>query len=539
MAVVQIVFFAVVILFLATETKKAFGISNPHDRKLLSLLQPILLIGVIARIIFLSHPEGVFVDGAIGGYDSWCLANYGVDSNLASYPVYLKSWGSGQSALYAYLALPFIKLFGLNIEAYRLPMSLIGCTAFLFFYYTLRKTQQNALLIFCLSAFVAINPWHIIKCRFALDCNIFPELLLIGMCFIILAYYSKSRLHQAFAYITGFCIIAVSAYGYGISWFMLPVLYILLLWYLIRRRHITLKTSIVSIILSFVIVLPLILFAFLLVTDGEQYQIGNITITALTKGRHQVTTIFGSPDILTTLRTYLGSAFKMIILGMDPVPSNAHAIFPFGIFYNMLALPFLCVGLFAALKERNPLNTIFLIWLVSCVFIILFVETNINHWNAVWFPVIYFAGYGIYQFSLKYIPNRVLFFSIFTILFIGFTYFYVTRYTFADLQSQCEKEIKFAQSEGFDTVYYPDNIIHAYILFYVPIDPYLYNTNKTDDGRPLAMVKTFANVKIGLPDNIVPRDKVAYVIPNKELVKLDLSGFNIKKGDYYSVLWSD
>jgi len=537
--IVQIIFFAGVLLFLAKEINNIRKIGNPTDRNKLFLLLPILFIGVIARTIFINHPDGVFVDGALGAYDSWCLANYGVDSNLASYPVYLRSWGSGQSALYAYLALPFIKIFGLTIEAYRLPMSLIGTSAFLFFYWTLRKTNRNTLFIFCISAFLAINPWHIIKCRFALDCNIFPELLLIGICLIILAYNSSSNIKRNIAYIAGFCLITISAYGYGISWFMLPVLYVLLIIYLLKTKRISVKVSITSVVISFLIALPLLLFALLLVTGGEQYQIGDITITALTKGRHQATTILGTNDILTTIRTYLGSAFKMLILGMDPVPSNAHAVFPFGIFYNMVALPFLFVGLHRAYKNRAPMNTIFLLWLASTVFIILLVETNINHWNAVWFPVVYFIGYGIYTFVSEYKPSRVLFFSIFTIMFIGFVYFYTTRYSFDDRQNQCKEEIRFAQAQDFDKVYYPDYIIHAYILFYAPIDPYTYNENKTDDGRPIALAKTFDNVNIGLPDKIEPVSNVAYVLPNKLLTDIDLSRFKVRKGKYYTVLWND
>ncbi len=135
---IQIIFLVGVLLFLGREIFLAKKKIDVVERKRIYILQLILFIGVLARSLNLLWPYGSFIDEPMGAYDSWCLANYGVDSNLASYPVYLKSWGTGQSALYAYLALPFIKLFGLSEESYRLPMSLIGSFVILFFYWTLR-----------------------------------------------------------------------------------------------------------------------------------------------------------------------------------------------------------------------------------------------------------------------------------------------------------------------------------------------------------------------------------------------------------------
>ena len=54
-------------------------------------------------------PEYVGVDEAAAAYDSYCLANYGVDRYLLKHPLYLINYGGGQSALYAYSTIPFIK----------------------------------------------------------------------------------------------------------------------------------------------------------------------------------------------------------------------------------------------------------------------------------------------------------------------------------------------------------------------------------------------------------------------------------------------
>jgi len=540
--IVQLVFFFVVLLFIFNEYRTASKLSSIQDRKLIYWLLPILLIGVLFRSVYLTYPDGVFVDGAMGGYDAWCLAHYGVDSNLASYPVYLRSWGSGQSALYAYLSIPFIKLFGLSTESYRLPMSLLGCFTILFLYWTLRKTQKNVLLTFCISALVAINPWHIIKCRFGLDCNIFPDLLLIGICLIILAINTTNNPKKNIAFICGFVVISISAYGYGVSWFMLPVLYLLLFIFLIKKKMISTKLAVITLLVSFIVVLPLILFAIQLVSGGEQYQIGNVTITTLTKGRHYSTTLIGTNNFLFTLRAYIGAAFK-ILIGMDSLPSNQQVMYPFGAVYNVIGLPLAAAGIYTYIRNRKNagyIHAIFFIWLVSCIFILILVEPNIFHWNAVWFPLMYFSGYGAYLFASKLRANKYLLASVFSMFFICFSYMYITRYpTFFHVETQTKEAVRYVATLDMDRVYYPGYLNHAYIMFYAPISPYEFNTNRTTNDYAIALSKAFSNVIIGLPSEIVPKNKVAYVVPNSELSKINLSGFRVQSDKYYTVLWND
>lgn len=535
---VQILFLIGVLLFLGREVFLIRKRSNPIEKKQLYLLQLILFIGVLVRIINLSYPNGVHVDEAMGAYDAWCLANFGFDSNLASYPVYLKSWGTGQSVLYAYLALPFVKFLGLSVEAYRLPMALIGGFTLLFFYWTLRKTQKNVLFIFCVSVFFAINPWHIIKGRFGMDCNIFPDLLLIGICIILIAYYLESTFQQLTLYVLGFAMIVLSAYGYAVSWLALPFLYSMLLWHLFKSQKINLKTVMGSIIVSFVIVLPLLLFVYVLVFDGDQFQIGQMTITKLGAGRHETTTLFATDNFFLTLLSNIKNAGRLCVFGVDNMAANALPIY--GIFYNIISWPFLIYGLYKSRKKKNPLTIFFLIWLISSLPIIILVEPNINHWNILWFPVIYFTGYGVYLLAEKLKENQILFLSIYSIFFVVFLYTYFDKRIYNPFNSYTFKgEIEFCQSQNFDKVYYPNDIIHSFILFYAPIDPSEFATTRIDkDGTTFA--KSYTNVVVGLPNSFEAKPKTAYVVPNDKLNFIDLSQFKIKKGKYYySVIWND
>lgn len=541
--VVQIIFFVFTIIFLIRENK----IINQDPffktkKKYFHIIHIIILIGILLRSFDLSYPQGVFVDEAMGAYDSWCLANYGIDSNLMSFPVYLKSWGTGQSALYAYLALPFIKIFGLSAEVYRLPMSIIGCLSVLIIYYTLRKTPHipNPInYIFAITTFLVINPWHIIKSRFAVDCNICPDIILIGICLIILGIYSLNKKKQTFFYLAGFAILAISAYGYAVSWFCLPILYTGLVILLIKKKKINNKQLVSVLITSFVILFPLILFAFNLAFKFDQYSIGAITIPQLNESRHNATTLLGSPNFLQQLLLYIKYGCRVLFLGVDNLDVSSLSVS--GIFYNSISLPFLCYGIYKSIKEKYIyINIIFGIWLIACLPIILIVEPNINHWNILWFPVIYFTGYGIYKFISISKTNVAITCSIYAITFLSFLRNYFDKNVYSPFYSQnFKEEIIFTKDKDFVKIYYPQDFVFSYTVFYNPINPSIFRKTYISDQNPLSSALAYDNIIFGTPDIIIPQQKTAYIIANDQLQNIDLNLFHVEKGDHYSVLWND
>lgn len=541
--IVQIILIVCTILFFIREIRllKKDSIYK-NDIKKYYLIFAIILIGIIVRTINLSYPHGVFVDEAMGAYDAWCLANYGIDSNLMSFPVYLKSWGTGQSALYAYLAIPFIKAFGLNAEIYRLPMSIIGCISLLIFYYTIRKisiTKKPFTLVFFLVFFFVINPWHIIKCRFAVDCNICPDLILIGLCFVIQAYYSTKNKKQSLLYILGFSIMSISAYGYAVSWLCLPFLFIGLFFLLKKNGNISTK-QLISVLISIAIVIsPLILFALSLFLKWDQINLGFLTIPSLNESRHNATTLFGSEDITRQILIYLKYGFKAFFLGVDNL--NVSTLPFFGSYYNIISLPFLFYGLYKGFQNKNIfLNQCFGIWLLSCLPIILSIEPTINHWNIFWFPIIYFTGYGLYHFATIARINFMIISTIYSLLFILFLKDYFNRDIYKPFNSDTFKnEVLFLGTKDFNKIYYPKDFIFSYTVFYNPIDPVTFRKTYISNGKALSTALAYDNVIFGLPNQILPKSKTAYLISNSDLQNIDLSLFRINKGIYYSVLWND
>lgn len=533
--IVQIVLLVGVVLFVFNERKYIEGLPSKSDRNLLYVLQLIIFIGVLLRSVDLAFPYGVYSDEGICGYEAWCLANYGVDQNLLSWPVYFRSTGTGQSVLYAYLAVPFIKLFGLSSEVFRLPMSLIGSFVLVFFYWTLRKIKQNPLLIFSVITFLVICPWHIIKSRYAIDCNIFPDFLLIGICFVLLGCYEPRGKQSKLFFIAGFAIMGISAYGYGVSWFMLPFLFIYLAYYLLKNKKVTPVFCAFLLALVTIIAFPLVLFALNLATGGESAShVGIFTIPVLDANRADHTTLLGSDDIAG----YIKAAVRLITLGYDAL--SIEAIYPHGFLYNIVSLPFFVVGVYYAVKDKNPLNRIFLAWLVSCVVIVFFVYASVWHWNAMWFPVIYFIGYGIYRACLKFRFLKLAVPVVYALAFVSFLWVFATKYN--PFYSYTYKdEVEFAASLPADTIYTPLDFPLHNMLFYYPVDPSVFDETKYNPQSGRFIEDRYANVVIGLPEKVEPRSKFVYIVPSDMLGSIkNLDRFKVRKGKYhFSVLWND
>lgn len=85
----------------------------------------ILLFAISRLYKFGELPRAISVDEAGMAYDAYCIANFGVDRYLNSFPLYFINFGGGQSALYTYMIAGLIKIFGLNSIVYRLPELII------------------------------------------------------------------------------------------------------------------------------------------------------------------------------------------------------------------------------------------------------------------------------------------------------------------------------------------------------------------------------------------------------------------------------
>ena len=141
----------------------------------------ILIVGSLVRLVAIGQfPNALNVDEASSGYDAFSLMKYGVDRGGNSYPVYLYAWGSGQSVLYSYLMIPVLMVTGLCEYGIRLPMAIIGIVSLYVFYYLIKSIFDNKRMALISVGFFVICPWHIMKSRWGMECNIFPDIILLS-----------------------------------------------------------------------------------------------------------------------------------------------------------------------------------------------------------------------------------------------------------------------------------------------------------------------------------------------------------------------
>lgn len=552
-----ILFWLCLLFFIYRQIRNTKEIHNSRDRLIIIYLQPILLLGILIRTVYLAYPFGVFCDEAINGYDTWCLAHYGVDQHLTPYPVYLESWGTGQSALYAYLALPFIKFFGLSTATHRIPMALISSLSVLFLYWTLLKTQRNTLLTFVITTFVIISPWHIMKSRWALDCNICPDLVLISICFFILAYYTVKSRKQTILYILGFVCLSASAYAYGISWFMLPIFTVALILYFLKKKRITIKQLLLSSLIMLLLLIPIILFAFNLFFDGEEFQIGPLTIINMEGKRHESTTLLGETSFFGGIYNQAIISSKFLLTGSDALLWNS--IKPWGQFYNLLGIPFIIYYFVVNIwrKKFEPIDFFFIIWFIACIPILFLVSPNVNHWNLIWFPLLFFCGSGIYIFVSRFKKAIYVIVPIFTTCFLLFISSYFDLYSpqnkgklwqYDGFNFKLEEPVKFVREKKFEKVYFSGDYFSAWdndatiVLFHNPVSPQELVRKKISHSQgKLDLVESFNNNYFQLPEQITPQPNTAYVISEDILndLEIDYSLFNRQEFDYYIVLWNE
>ncbi|MDO8269625.1 MAG: glycosyltransferase family 39 protein, partial [Candidatus Levybacteria bacterium] len=134
------------------------------NRKLLLIL--IVLTGFFLRLNLLdSVPPHPSLDEVSIGYNAYSILKTGMDEFGNSHPILLRAYDDYRPAHYTYLVVPFIKLFGLNVFAVRMPSALLSIATIISVYFLIkslfRKFKRVELLALATTGMLAISPWHI------------------------------------------------------------------------------------------------------------------------------------------------------------------------------------------------------------------------------------------------------------------------------------------------------------------------------------------------------------------------------------------
>ncbi len=187
------------------------------------LLGITFLIAVILRFAYLDKsPPSLGFDEAALGYNAYSIMKTGRDEYGNILPLSLRSFNDYKPALYAYLTIPFIKIFGLNDSAVRMCSASAGVISLWFLFLILKsfiKDKWQRLFIFFILSFEA---WRLHYSRNAFEAHLSSCFFIIGIWFLL-----KTR--EKIKYWWGVVIfLALSAYSYHSARLAAPLL--ILLW---------------------------------------------------------------------------------------------------------------------------------------------------------------------------------------------------------------------------------------------------------------------------------------------------------------------
>lgn len=382
----------------------------------------ILALAVLIRVIgFGSLPCGVNQDEAMGAVDAWALSLYGTDRFGVRLPVHFSAWQVSQmSVLLSYLMIPFIWVFGFHTWVIRLPMLLVSLGSVALMYLIGKELfgQRFGLIAMALTA---VNPWHFMQSRWAIDCNLFPHVFLLAF-YLLLLGLKKRR----FLYLSMF-FFGLTFYCYGIAVYSVtPFLAVFALWGM-RKKLFSFPQVLLSVLIFGLTALPEILVMAINLFHLETIETGLITMSRFPE------TVRGN-DIL-----FLNFSFAQLWKNIRAMASCSflqlpdywfNAIPAFGPMYH-ISIPFMAGG--AALLSRDLFREKdvkrqagkLALWgfLLTGIWVGLITsEVNVNRINIIFFPLIMVSAYCICRLaerSGRWLVLTGAAYALCAILFVG------------------------------------------------------------------------------------------------------------------------
>lgn len=421
MPVVNILFTAVSLLFcvfaiVASKNKKRskgriIG-AEAADKWHYLILAGLLVLGLFVRVYKIDVlPLGLHGDETGAAYDAYALANYGVDRYLKSYPVYLLNYGSGQSALFAYIVMASFKLFGFSVAALRIPMAVFNATSIITGYALVKRIMGRRSALF--GAFlITVMPYFMMSARFGLDCYLMMPAFTLSLWLLIKAVdTSKARWFALCGTALG-----ITLYSYALSYMILPIFLFLVVVYLVIVKSLSLKNLFAIGIPLFLLALPLLLM--ILVNFGVINEIATpyITIPKLVQYR--------GGEIAFK---HIGSSFNYILDVFSHDTASYASYENFHVLY-LMSMPFVALGFGLSIREtarsiREKSFSGFAIIIAAFVSVmacmLLMPLPTIYKANAVYITLLVFAVTGIRYVCGKLKPALIATTAMYCICFVA------------------------------------------------------------------------------------------------------------------------
>ncbi len=543
-----------VFILIAALVKKKRPFSERFDRLIESrrfeiiFIAVVLIISAALRLIALSDlPAGMNQDEASIGYDSWAIANYGVDRNGYHNPVYPVAWGAGHGPFYMYAASLFIKILGNSLFAYRLPQALLGVLSVLVLYLLLKKTT-NRFTAYTGALLLAVAPWHIISSRWGLDANPAPFLILFALYFFVKGCQDK----KTWSYLLSAALFSLSLYTYASTYIVVPIMLVILLIYALVRRYITLKQLLLSGVVCIVIAVPLAMFWIVNLFKLPEIHTALFSVPRLTALRSNSVFLSLDKDFLSNVIKNIGSLFSLLF--SYPARELHNVIDGFNIVY-VFTFPLLLLGGFLSFKRAVKLkgehfDFAMCAWFTAAFLFSLIVHQNINRINVLFIPVVYFVAVG-----LNFLANRQReLCAVVLCLIMAASGLFVHTYFGTGYRQQIGQQFmhgfgeaaRYADSLDRNTVYcadlYTDGRVNGgylVLMYYCGVEPSRFNSTVQyyNDTAEFRFAKSFDRYQFVLPQDMTAdayKDDV-FVLPADYASRFD-SRYNIERFDNFIVV---
>lgn len=491
----------------------------------------IFITAFLVRIIgFGIHPGGFNQDEASIGYDSWALLKYGIDRSGDSFPVHLKAWGSGQNALYAYLSMPFIAIFGLSVFSIRLVNLIFSLLSIALLYYTANKLA--GLKCAAVSAFLlTISPWNIMLSRWSLESNLFPSMFCISICVLLLSFKNKKLIYLSTV------LFGLSMYAYGAAYMVIPLFLAVVYIYMLVKKEIGIKKCIINMLIFIAVSAPILIFLYINLFDHETVKLGIFTIPH-TYGE-RLKSMYG-----TDLKTIYANIANLVFLQDDGAVRNA---FPFYGCIYVFSVFFYIGGIKKAIRMKNHFEAVWIIALIASLLLFFYYgDPNVNRVNAVYIPLLMMTVFGICEMlkdGHKKIKAAVIT-AIYLVGMFGFTKEYfsddykqnVSREFYSSFGAAIKKADECAVDDQTIHVVTNVNMPYIYCLFYTKTPPreFINTVQYINPGDQFQLVHSFGNFVF--EDGVYDPTQGIFIVENSMLPAFEATYSQIYEFENYSVV---
>jgi 4-amino-4-deoxy-L-arabinose transferase-like glycosyltransferase len=323
-------------------------------KKLILIL--IIILAAVLRLWQIGQvPISLDWDEASLGYNAYSIMQTGKDEYGKVLPVVLESFGDYKPALYAYLIIPFLSIFGLTEIAVRLPSACLGIIAVLLTYFLTKELLKRTDLALIASFLLAISPWAIHFSRVAFESNIAMAFNLAAILFFL------KGLKKPLLLSISAIFFSLSIYTYQSEKLFVPLMLLILIGVFFRQlKRLPKKNIIISALVLIILVLPITIFTLTnqnglarakgvsFLSDTNSLLQKNVKIVQLDRERGDyIGLLFDNRRVVyvkTAIQGYL-SHFDLNWLFITGDSTNRHHAPQMGLMY-LVELPFLLIGFY-------------------------------------------------------------------------------------------------------------------------------------------------------------------------------------------------